>query len=199
MLQHLRRYGQVYGVDMDHEAVGYCNERNLNTVTQASAGQLPFGDASFDLVTMLDVLEHIKDENSALADASRVLRPGGLLMLAVPAYGFLWGAQDVISQHQRRYSARRLKTVVDAAGLHIMRLTHFNTALFPPIATIRLIRRAIPQTRSSHSDFSVPAPGPINALLGKVFGFESEVLARTDLPFGVSILCLAVKPPLLTE
>jgi ubiquinone/menaquinone biosynthesis C-methylase UbiE len=194
MLMHLRRYGRTYGVDMDHEAVGYCRERGLDTVVQASAGNLPFADGTFDLVTMLDVLEHIVDEGGALTEVRRVVRPGGLLMVAVPAYRFLWGAQDEVSQHQRRYTARHLKEQINAAGLEIRRLTHFNSFLFPPIAAIRLVRRAVPHARSHESDFNFPAPGPLNAVLASIFGFESAIVPRANLPFGVSILCLAEKP-----
>jgi ubiquinone/menaquinone biosynthesis C-methylase UbiE len=195
MVTHLARYGQVYGIDMDREAVGYCYERDLHTIVQASAGNLPFPDETFDLVTMLDVLEHIADEKTALAEVSRVLRPGGFLTIAVPAYRFLWGAQDDVSQHQRRYSARQLEHRVRTAGLRVKRLTHFNSALFPPIAAIRLFRRAVPQARSTESDFTFPTPGAMNRLLATVFGLESAIVARTNLPFGVSILCLAEKEP----
>jgi SAM-dependent methyltransferase len=195
MVTHLARYGRVYGVDMDHEAVGYCYERDLHTVVQAAAGHLPFPDATFDLVTMLDVLEHIEDERNTLDEVSRVLRPGGVLTVAVPAYRFLWGAQDDVSQHRRRYSAKQLADRMLSAGLRVKRLTYFNTTLFPPIAAIRLFRRAVPQARSTESDFTFPTPGPMNRLLATVFGLESAVVARTDLPFGVSILCLAEKEP----
>lgn len=194
MLIHLRRYGCTYGVDMDHEAVGFCRERGLHTVAQATALDLPYEDGAFDLVTFLDVLEHIPDQDSALVEARRVIRPGGFLMVAVPAYRFLWGAQDEVSQHQRRYTAGQLKERIESAGLRVRRLTYFNTVLFPPIAALRLFRRAVPQARSTESDFNFPAPGPLNAVLGAVFGSESAIVARADLPFGVSVLCLAEKP-----
>jgi SAM-dependent methyltransferase len=194
MVIHLGRYGRVFGVDMDNEAVGYCRDRGLDTVMQASAGKLPFGDDAFDLVTMLDVLEHISDEGAALAEAARVIRPGGLFMVAVPAYRFLWGAQDEASQHQRRYRAKQLERRVRESGLHVKRLTHFNTILFPPIAAIRLMRRAWKRPRSLRSDFTFPAPPAMNAVLAAVFGWEADVVARANLPFGVSILCLAEKP-----
>lgn len=194
MLIHLKRYGSTFGVDMDHEAVKFCNERNLQTVAQATAGNLPFAEDAFDLLTMLDVLEHIPDQDGALAEANRVIRPGGFLMVAVPAYQFLWGAQDEVSQHRRRYTAQQLNSRIADAGLRVRRLTYFNTVLFPPIAAIRLFRRAVPKARSTVSDFNFPAPGPLNAVLGGIFGSESAILARINMPFGVSILCLAQKP-----
>jgi len=193
MLFHLRRHGRTFGVDMDYEAAGYCRERGLTTIAQASAAALPYAAETFDLVTMLDVLEHIPDDAGALAEAMRVLRPGGLLMLAVPAYRFLWGAQDEVSRHVRRYTVPELGARMKAANFAVRRLTYFNTALFPPIAALRLLRRFIPATRSDESDFHAPAPGPINALLAAIFGSEAALVARHDLPFGVSILGLAEK------
>jgi ubiquinone/menaquinone biosynthesis C-methylase UbiE len=195
MVIHLRRYGAVFGVDMDLEAAHYCLEREVRTVAQGKVGELPFADATFDLVTMLDVLEHIPDEASALTDAARVLRPGGLLLLAVPAYMFLWGPQDEVSQHQRRYTDRRIRNVVGAAGLSVRKLTYFNTVLFPFIAGIRVARRALPRPATASSDFNFPAPGPMNGVLAVIFGAEAGVVARTNLPFGVSVLCLAQKAP----
>ena len=178
---------------MDYEAAGYCRERGLTTIAQASAAALPYAAETFDLVTMLDVLEHIPDDAGALAEAMRVLRPGGLLMLAVPAYRFLWGAQDEVSRHVRRYTVPELGARMKAANFAVRRLTYFNTALFPPIAALRLLRRFIPATRSDESDFHAPAPGPINGLLAAIFGSEAALVARHDLPFGVSILGLAEK------
>ena len=194
MVGHLKRYGCAFGVDLDHEAVGYCLGRGLDTVSQASAEQLPFEDGTFDAVTMLDVLEHIADDGAALAEAARVVRPGGALMVAVPAYGFLWGAQDEVSQHQRRYTARQLGARMRGAGLNVTRLSYFNSLLFPPIAAIRLARRAVPWRGTERSDFNFPAPGPMNRLLAVILGSEASAVVRVGLPFGVSIVCLGVKP-----
>ena len=115
-------------------------------------------------------------------------------MVSVPAYKLLWGAQDEVSMHHRRYSAGLLRERIEAAGLIVRRLTFFNTLLFAPIAGIRLTRRLIPGLRSDKSDFNFPAPGPLNRTLTRVFGLESGLVARTNLPFGVSILCLAQRP-----
>ena len=194
MVASLSRYGCAYGVDVDHEAVGYCLERRLDVVVQASGEHLPFADESVDVATMLDVLEHIADERGTLAEVTRVIRPGGYLMVSVPAYRFLWGAQDEVSMHHRRYSAGLLRERIEAVGLAVRRLTFFNTLLFAPIAGIRLTRRLIPGLRSEKSDFNFPAPGALNRTLTRVFGLESGLVARANLPFGVSILCLAQRP-----
>src|SRR5437870_2366346 len=103
-------------------------------------------------------------------------------------------ARYEVSLHRRRCSARLLRERVEAAGLVVRRLTFFNTLLFPPIAGIRLTRRLIPGLRSDKSDFHFPAPGPLNRTLTRLFGLESGLVARTNLPFGVSILCPAQRP-----
>ncbi len=101
-------------------------------------------DSSVDLITALDVLEHIEDDRAALREIQRVLRPGGVLLATVPAYGWMWGAQDEISHHFRRYDAADLSRKIPEAGLDLRRITHFNSILFPPIAVIRLARKLSP-------------------------------------------------------
>src|SRR3954454_19672450 len=140
MLGYLSAFGTARGIDADDSAVDYARRRGA-TADHVPPGPLPFSDASFDLVTALDVLEHIADDRAALAEMRRVLRPGGTLLLTVPAYEFLWGPQDEISHHERRYVARALRARLRAADVRIDRLTYFNTLLFPPIAAIRLLRR----------------------------------------------------------
>ena len=107
MLGHLRRFGDAQGVDADEQAVGFCRSRGEERVQLLESETLPFSDDSFDLVTALDVLEHIEDDRAALREIARVLRPGGTFLATVPAYGWMWGAQDEISHHFRRYTATR--------------------------------------------------------------------------------------------
>jgi SAM-dependent methyltransferase len=191
MLTHLARFGHARGVDMDLEAVGYCHDRGLQDVTQSGAGSLPFDKDSFDLVTALDVVEHIDDDLGALREMRRVLKPGGLLLLTVPAYRFLWGRQDDINLHKRRYTARDLRNRLQAAGFDVQRLTYMNSILFPAIAAIRLVRHVLPEPPKLESDFAFPAPQPLNVVLSAIFGSERYVLTRFDIPFGVSIMALA--------
>ena len=194
MLRHLARYGVVEGVDADEEAVRFCRERGLEHVQRADV-PLPFEEGAFDLITMLDVLEHVDDDTGMLADLHRVLRPGGVLLITVPAFRCLWGRQDEISHHKRRYRARELRRRAADAGFALRRLSYFNTLLFPGIAAIRLLRRARPAPAELQSDFELTRPGRLNDLLGRVFALEGPVVERTSLPFGVSILALAEKPP----
>jgi SAM-dependent methyltransferase len=191
MLTHLARFGDARGVDMDLEAVGYCHDRGLRQVTQSGADSLPFEKETFDLVTALDVIEHIDDDLGALREMRRVMKPGGLLLLTVPAYMFLWGRQDDINLHKRRYVARQLHSRLEAAGFEVQKLTYMNSILFPAIAAIRLVRRVLPEPPKLESDFAFPAPQPLNVVLSAIFGSERHLLTRFDIPFGVSIMALA--------
>lgn len=194
MLRRLERYGSVTGIESEEEAVRVARTRGVDAVQLAEAPPLPFGDASFDLVTALDVLEHIDDDVEMLRETSRVLRPGGMVLLSVPAYGFLWGLQDEVAHHRRRYVAREVAERVERAELEIARVSYFNTILFAPIAVVRLLRRLRTRPSELRSDFDMTRPGRLNALLARVFASEARVIERVDLPFGVSIVGLAFKP-----
>jgi SAM-dependent methyltransferase len=145
-------------------------------------------------VTALDVIEHVDDDRAALHEVLRVLRPGGSFLVAVPAYRFLWGRQDDINLHKRRYLARELRERLTSTGFEVVRLSYINAVLFPAIASVRLVRHLLPKPEKLESDFSFPAPRPLNFLLGHVFGAERFAVRQFDLPFGVSIMALARKP-----
>jgi SAM-dependent methyltransferase len=194
MLQHLDRYGLAEGLETDEAMVGSCHARGLSRVRLASPPPLPYDSESFDLITLLDVLEHIEDDRAILREVARALRPGGLLLLTVPAYQLLWGPQDIASEHKRRYRASQVKERIEEAGLEAKRLTYFNTLMFPPVAAIKLIRRVMPRD-SERSDCEMSRPGRLNDFLARVLGSESQMLDRVDFPFGGSVLCVAVKPP----
>jgi SAM-dependent methyltransferase len=190
MLPILRRFGEVQGVDANERAVAYCHARG-ETVLHIEDHRLPFADGSVDLLTALDVLEHIEDDRAALREIRRVLAPEGRFVATVPANPWMWGAQDEVSHHFRRYTAASLRSTIAGAGLAPDRITHFNTLLFPPIAAVRLLRRLKP-AGEVRSDFEMPGgEGASNRLLARLFGSEARWLRRADLPFGVSLLTVA--------
>jgi SAM-dependent methyltransferase len=194
MLQHLSAYGNTTGADADAEAVYFCRKRGLENVLQLTDATLPFEPGSFDLVTVLDVLEHIDDDLGMLREVFRVLKPDGLLLATVPAYRFLWGPQDEISLHKRRYRAKELKARLEQAGFSLLKLSYFNTFLFPFIAAIRLGRKIVPGPPAElKSDFTLTKAGFLNQLLASIFSWERHLITRFDLPFGVSIVALARK------
>ena len=193
-LEHLERFGTVSAVESDPSAVAFCHARGRAEVKLVPAGApLPFEDGAFDLITSLDVIEHIDDDVAALRELRRVLRPGGRLLAAVPAYMFLWGKQDEVSHHRRRYTSSSLRRALSEAGFAIDRTSYFNTLLFPPIAAVRLGRRLLRRPGDRQSDFDLGPPA-LNRALGAVFGAEAGLIARWDLPFGVSLLALARSP-----
>ena len=187
-LQMLSQFGAAEGVDVSSEALEFCRARGLANVKQGAAETLPHGDASFDLVTGLDVVEHLDDDVAGLREMRRVLRPGGRALLFVPAFMFLWGVQDDISHHRRRYDLRELKQKVNEAGLSVERATYANITFFWPILLGRLLMRLTRIRPSSENNITV---GALNGLLGRILGAEGWWLQRMNFPFGVSIVCVA--------
>jgi SAM-dependent methyltransferase len=192
MVLHLERYGEAQGIDADPSAVEFCRRRGVRRVQQVTSERLPFETGSVDLVTALDVLEHVDDDTGMLREIHRVLRPGAMALVSVPAFPLLWGVQDEISHHRRRYRRRELELRTTKAGFTLEKLSHFNTLLFPPIAAIRILRRCLRLT-GPKSDFEVAVPASLNAALAGLFALEAPVVERASLPFGVSLLAVGRK------
>jgi SAM-dependent methyltransferase len=191
-LEMLSQFGQAEGVDVSPEALEFCRRRGLGSVNQGAAESLPYDDESFDLVTGLDVVEHLDDDVAGLNEMRRVLRPGGRALLFVPAFMFLWGVQDDISHHRRRYTLPELRGRVERAGLIVERASYANITFFAPIMLGRMIMRVTGLRPASENNINV---GGLNGLLGRVLGAESLWLRRLNLPFGVSAICVATKDP----
>jgi len=188
----LERYGEVTGLDISPQAVEYCREQGRKRLCLASGESLPFVDGSFDLVTALDLLEHLEHEAAGLREMWRVLKSDGRLLLVVPAFMFLWSEFDRFSGHYRRYTRRELKCSVEEAGFEVDRLSYFNTLLFPVIWGVRTVKNLMGTPASAGADLDLPGR-VLNGLLTWVFSLESGLIARGQLPFGVSLLCLARK------
>lgn len=159
-----------------------------------SVTALPFADASFDVVSAFDVVEHCADDTAALAELARVLAPGGRLLLSVPAYAWAWSDHDVRAGHHRRYDQDRLSRVVEAAGLVVLRRTHAFAGVFPVFAAERVVRR-LRRRKPGPGDSRLPRVSPRqDRLLTTLSRMDRRVLARRDLPFGSSIFLAAHKP-----
>jgi SAM-dependent methyltransferase len=155
---------------------------------------LPFADASFDVVSAFDVVEHCADDGAALAELARVLVPGGRLLLSVPAYAWAWSDHDVRAGHHRRYDRDRLSRVVEAAGLVVVRRTHAFAAVFPLFAAERVLRR-LRRRKHGPGDSRLPQVSPRqDRLLTALSRLDRRLLAGHDLPFGSSIFLAAHKP-----
>ena len=187
-LEMLSRFGDAQGVDVSVDALAFCRERGLDNVRQGEAERLPWKDGSFDLVTGLDVVEHLDDDAAGLREMRRVLRPGGYAFVFVPAFMFLWGVQDDISHHRRRYTLKSLQQAVREAGFEIERATYANISFFLPVLLGRLLMRLTRIRPASDNNINIQA---LNGLYGRIFGAESSILRLVNLPFGVSAICLA--------
>ena len=194
MMLALERYGRVFGVDFSPLALRFCQQRGLDRAFQASVTALPFPSAAFDLVTSFDVLYHlgVSDDTEALREFSRVLRPGGLLLLRLPALEWLRSAHDHAVHTRHRYTAPEVKAKVAAAGFRVLRATYGNTLLFPIAAGARLAQRLMGRGQRAASDVQETAEMANRALSG-VLALEARLLRRVDLPVGLSVICLAQK------
>lgn len=185
---------EIVGLDLDgaeHALPGLGGAR-----VAGKALALPFADRAFDLLTAFDVLERVADEEQALAEVRRVLRPGGLAVLSVPAYDWLHAHQE---GDVRRYTRARIRRALEAADLGVERTTHANVVLFPLIAptvlAFELLQRLrIVPTAARHTNLAVPTPPWLAALLYRAFTSELSLSGRFDLPFGHSIVALARRP-----
>ena len=151
---------------------------------------IPIGSGAIDLVLMLDVLEHVEQDRPLLSEVFRVLRPGGRLIISVPAFQGLWSRHDELHHHKRRYSRLGLLSVLAEAGFVCDRLTYYNTLLLPLVYLSRKLERFSRAWTQSASDYD-KAPRALAMLLHWVFGLERKLIPRYDLPVGVSLLAVA--------
>lgn len=181
------------GIDYSEAALKRCRQRGLTRIAQADAGALPFASDSFDGVLMMDVLYHrgVSNMAGALAEAERVLSPGGVLLANVPAYQWLYSSHDKAIHTSHRFTRSELVSLFRSAGLEPIRATYWNTVLFPAIALLRLWRR-----RSAHgaSDLAGYTGNPIARLLQGILALERAAMRFGNLPFGLSIFAVARKP-----
>lgn len=183
----LAAHGKVDALEYDAEARGIAAARGAARV---APGRLPdaigFGDTTYDLIVLLDVLEHIDEDGATLAALKARLAPGGRILLTVPASPWLWSEHDVLHHHKRRYSSAALDSVAHEAGLQIVQRGHFNSLLFPVAAVTRLFQRV---ARRPAAPDGQPI-GPVNAMLREVFALERHLLGRLRLPFGLSLYAI---------
>jgi len=183
----LSKYGDAEGVDVSEDALAFCRERGLQNVKLGAGEELPYDDGTFDLVTAFDVVEHMDDDLAGLREMRRVLRPGGRVLIFVPAFMFLWGLQDDVSHHRRRYRMSELRRVLEQAGFEVERTSYANITFFLPILLVRKLMRLTGMKALTENNINVTA---LNGVLGRMLAAESWLLKYMNLPFGVSALCV---------
>jgi SAM-dependent methyltransferase len=187
----LKAFGKVEASELDRSARSLANKRHPRTVKEAKLPDLSmFERNAYDLIALLDVLEHVPDDLASLRAIHRRLKPGGALLLSVPANPWMWSAHDAAHHHFRRYTKKQLKDLFLRSGLEIQLLSYFNSLLFPLVAAARVIGKI---TRRESADDRLPST-PINAILQKVFGLEAALIGRLPMPFGVSLVAVVRRP-----
>ena len=188
-LPMLAKFGSVEAIEIDPAARAIAAERLGRPVGDAPLPALPGIERGvYDLVAVLDVVEHIEDDVAALAAMRSLLKPGGKVLIAVPAHQWMWSAHDVVNHHHRRYSKTTLRAAIEAAGMRAEKLRWFNSLLFPLAAAARIVGRV---RGKDDSDDSPPAK-PLNALFERVFRLERHLVGRVPMTPGVSLVTLAV-------
>lgn len=190
-LEMLSGFGHIEATELEAEARALAGERLGRPVRDAALPDLSiFPPGHFDLVALLDVLEHVSDDDAALAAIRERLKPGGKLLVTVPANRWMWTSHDAAHHHHRRYQKRELRAAAERAGFAVDLLSHFNTLLFPPIAAARLAGKLLGR---DSADDAIP-PKPVNSALEALFGLEAALVGRVPLPFGVSLVAVLRRP-----
>lgn len=191
---HLRAYGRVTGIDVAGEAIGFARQRPGLRLARASVERLPFRDGSFDLVLSNDVLCHlaVADDARAVAEFARVLRPGGMLYLQLPAFERLRSHHDVAVYTGHRYTRREVRALIGGAGLCATKISYANALLFPAAAAWRVAHKNERPEDVEHSDVR-PVAAPVNAALRAALACEAPLLRRYNLPFGLSVIGIGEK------
>ena len=187
-LKMLANCGRAEGVDISPQAVEFCRQRGLDSVKLGAAEHLPYEANSFELVTALDVIEHLDDDVAGLREMRRVLCRDGRLLLFVPAFMFLWGVQDDVSNHRRRYTLPQLLSAVEEAGFSVELASYANISFFVPVLVVRSVMRWLGLRADTEYGINI---SPMNGPFSWLFAAERFILTRARIPFGVSAVCIA--------
>jgi SAM-dependent methyltransferase len=196
----LRPYAPLYGIDRSVPAARGSLALGYRSTVISDGHKLPFPDGTFPAVTCFDVLEHLHDDVTAIAEMTRVCQPGGLVIASVPAFQWLWSQHDVALGHQRRYTRHQISELFTGPGLRLRRLTYCLFGTFMPAAAVRTVQRAMRLGRPLPTDGAAtdvdgfPLPKPLNDLLAGLLSQEARWVARRDLPVGLSIFAAGEKP-----
>lgn len=192
ILAEFTRQYEAYGTDTSPLAIEYCHKRGIENAFHCTLDTFPLSDLRFDLITLLDVIEHVDDDVEILKQACGRIRQNGHALVTVPAYEFLWSRHDDVNHHKRRYVKSQLIHVLRKSGFTVEMCSYYNTILFPSALVKRMSERYI----KTNEDTTLNLPSPIvNNSLQSIFGFERFLLRQFSFPFGLSLVAVARKSP----
>lgn len=202
MIHHLARHGRVRGIEVDARPVKIAQQRGYDVRLGDATQEIPFPDASFDLVTALDVIEHVDADENILREAFRVLRPNGQVLITTPAFQWLWSHNDELNAHKRRYTAKELRLKLERAGFQVRRLSYNFFLVLPMAAGMIALKNMTGKNavlKSHHFDDEAyqvdmePVPPALNTILRGVGQIENAMLGAVNLPLGTSLIALGRK------
>jgi SAM-dependent methyltransferase len=190
-----KAFGEVHGCDRSAEALAFCRQRGLASLVRADVQRLPYREGAFDIISFLDVLYHkaVGDDVSALREAARHLKPGGIILISDSAFSVLRSRHDEAMHARERYRKKTLKPRIEAAGFEVVRMGYFNFFLFPALLAVRLLERRRGRngdTSPAGSDLK-PVPRLPNTLFAAILSIEAAFIRWVNFPWGGSIYCLA--------
>jgi len=195
LLEDLEKIGFATGLDFSMVALEYCRNRDIKNLGRADVRNIPIRSNSVDVITALDLIEHIEDDHGLMDEFFRILKPGGIAIMTVPAHKKLWSGHDIALHHFRRYEKPEFRALVEGAGLKPVKYTYGMATAYVPAIIIRNLKkvfRRADNVNSSTDEF--PIPSWLNSTLRKSVELESAWLRKRNLPIGLSILCVATKP-----
>ena len=186
-LSLLQEFGEVSAFEYDDDARQYASQTaDIDVVPGMLPGGIDMGSQRFEVIAMLDVLEHIEEDTASLITLRGLLKADGKIVITVPAFPWLWSKHDELHHHKRRYSRGSLAKTIADAGLELERIGYFNSLLFP----LALAERAISKVADRPASHTAPAK-PVNAALAKTFGLEQYLIGKVPMPFGLSLFAIA--------
>lgn len=190
-LKALQAKYDAFGMDSSNKAIEFCFRRGIKVEQGFLPDNIPFQNAGFDAILLLDVLEHLEKDKESIMTCSKLLRPGGIMLCTVPAWRFLWTKRDNFHGHKRRYTKMNFAKLLAVSGIRIELVSYYSSFLFPLIAAVRVSSRLLGKDKYG-PDISLP-PKIFNKCLGGVFAFERYLVPLEFLPIGSSLIAVCRK------
>lgn len=186
------KFGYLVGTDLSIAALKLATKKGFTNILKSSLTNIPLKDETFDIITALDVIEHMENDHSVLLELNRLVKLNGYVIITVPAFQFLWSEHDVALSHFRRYTTSTLTKVLNETNFEVVRISYFISFIFLPYAVYRLLtKNSINQENPKTAKRQLPKI--VNVLFERMMNVEDRLLKSVDLPFGVSLLCVAKK------